>query len=190
VIVTTLWNSEQPLVQWAVPVMVVLIAAVTDLRARRIPNWLTLPTLALGVGFAAWTGGIYGIADSLLACVVLSLPYVLLFLFAGGGAGDAKLMGAVGAWLGVINGGVALASVAVCGIVLGIAYAVAARRTRELMSNISGIAIGWAGSALVGSAPQVQKGDQERAKSQTVPYGVAICAGVYIAAVGIYLWRA
>ena len=35
-------------------------------------------------------------------------PYVALFLFAGGGGGDAKLMGAIGAWVGFASGVIVL----------------------------------------------------------------------------------
>ena len=47
----------------------------------------------------------------------------MLFVFAGGGAGDAKMMGALGAWLGLANGVVALVAVALSGAVIGLGYA-------------------------------------------------------------------
>lgn len=108
---TTLWEQGLQPVPWAVVVAASLVAAMTDIASRRIPNILTGPLLLGGVVWAAWTAGPSGLADSISACVLLALPYVLLFLFAGGGAGDAKLMGAVGAWLGMVNGLIVLSCV-------------------------------------------------------------------------------
>ena len=73
--------------------------------------------------------------DALAACVMLALPYVVLFVFAGGGAGDAKLMGAIGTWLGLVNGVVALAAVAASGILLAVAFALARRRLLVVLMN-------------------------------------------------------
>ncbi|HYE62916.1 MAG TPA: A24 family peptidase [Phycisphaerales bacterium] len=190
---TTLWNSSQPALQWAVPAVAVLVGAATDLHARRLPNWLTAGTFATGLAFAAWSGGVAGVADGLLACVALGLPYVLLFLFAGGGAGDAKLMGALGVWLGVINGGIVLGAVAVSGILLGIGYAIATGKTREVAGNISGMVVGWAGHAVARTVPAAAEAEAGvepgREEPQTVPYGVAICAGLLVAGIGVFLWR-
>jgi prepilin peptidase CpaA len=190
VVVTALWESSQPVVQWAGPAAAVLIAAATDLRARRIPNWLSGGTLVSGLVFAGWSGGGAGLLDGLLACAVLAIPYVLLFLFAGGGAGDAKLMGALGAWLGLINGGIVLGCVAAVGVLLGMAYAISTGRSREVARNISGIVTNWAGHAVARTVPAVQEENVAQEQPQTVPYGVAICAGLLIAGTGVLLWRA
>ena len=94
--------------QWGVVIGASLFAVVSDIRQRRIPNALTFPLLAVGLIWAACFGGLAGLLEALGACALLALPYVLLFIFVGGGAGDAKLMGAIGAWLGLRYGLVAL----------------------------------------------------------------------------------
>ena len=91
--------SNVTVVQWAVAAGAALTAAVIDVRQRRIPNALTLPLLVMGLLYALMYKGLGGAAESMIACVAVALPYVLLFAFAGGGAGDAKMMGAIGAWL-------------------------------------------------------------------------------------------
>ena len=66
-------------VTWSVALGAALLAAALDARSRRIPNLLTFPLLAGGLIHAAIAGGPSGLLDSGLACVVVALPYVLLF---------------------------------------------------------------------------------------------------------------
>jgi prepilin peptidase CpaA len=39
---------------WWPTVIVVVVATVTDLRSRRIPNWLVLPFLLAGIVVSPW----------------------------------------------------------------------------------------------------------------------------------------
>jgi prepilin peptidase CpaA len=79
---------------------VLIPAAVNDLRFQRIPNLLTYPTMAVAFSYHFMTNGVDGLqfaAEGLaLGIAILILPY----LMGGMGAGDAKLMGAVGAIIG------------------------------------------------------------------------------------------
>jgi len=93
---------------------VLLVAAVYDVRFRRIPNWITVTGVALGVMLNAFLDGPLGSWFS-LAGVWFSLRglalgfgvYFLLYAIRAMGAGDVKLMAAVGAmvgwqdWLGI-----------------------------------------------------------------------------------------
>ena len=97
----TPWDFVSYTLPWGVVLLTSLAGAVTDLHARRVPNRLTFPVLLGGLLWATYEGGAAGLADAAGACVLLALPFVLLFVLANGGAGDAKLMGALGAWLGV-----------------------------------------------------------------------------------------
>ncbi|MCP4660140.1 MAG: prepilin peptidase, partial [bacterium] len=54
----------------AVLVIVVSVAAFTDVRLGRIPNWLTYPTWVFGVIFAATADGWPGLKSSLLGFAV------------------------------------------------------------------------------------------------------------------------
>ncbi len=75
-------------------------AAWWDWRSRRIPNWLTVPALVVGVTVNALVGGWSGARASLEGAGLalgLLLPVVLL---RGLGAGDWKLAGGLGAFIG------------------------------------------------------------------------------------------
>jgi prepilin peptidase CpaA len=87
------------------PVAVVLIAAtvasITDLRAFRIHNALTLPLFVSGLIYHTILDGSAGLLGSFLAAVLSSGLLFLFFLMGGVGAGDVKLMAGVGTWLGM-----------------------------------------------------------------------------------------
>jgi prepilin peptidase CpaA len=84
----------------AVVLSVASFACAFDLRTRRVPNWLTFGAAAVALVFHTITGGPSGAARGLegfaVGVVLLILPYAL----GGMGAGDVKLVGALGAWLG------------------------------------------------------------------------------------------
>jgi prepilin peptidase CpaA len=175
---------------WYVAIATALAAAILDVRSRRVPNWLSGPVLLSGLIWAAYSGGAAAAADSLAGCLVLALPYVLLFVFAGGGAGDAKLMGALGAWLGLMNGGLVLFAVALSGVVLGMGTAVARKQTSTVLVNLRQIS----GSMLFLRHRQGGLSDMhgllpKSEEMQTMPYGLAILAGVCMAAGGVFIWH-
>ena len=187
---TALWQHDLQAPQWAVVVAASLTAAIWDIRTRRIPNFLTGPLLLGGSIWAAWQGGFAGVADAAVACVLLAMPYVLLFL-CGGGAGDAKLMGAIGAWLGVVNGLIALVAVSVAAVWLALAHALARKRARSLLADVLGIV--WRAVYAVMARQKlstIMDGLPDEGKMQQMAYGVVIFVGVLMAAGGTLLWRA
>ena len=78
----------------------VAVAAVSDLRTRRLPNWLTVPAFAAGVLAHTVMNGLTGLGFALLGFATGFGILLVLWLIGGGGGGDVKLMGALGAWLG------------------------------------------------------------------------------------------
>jgi prepilin peptidase CpaA len=138
------------------------IAAVTDLRERRIPNWLTGGTVLVGLVANAAIGGPLGLLVA-LGGAALGLAVLLPFYaLRGVGGGDVKLLAALGAVLGAHG----LISVVVYGALVGglISLAILARR-RRLMLTL--------GEMFVLHGPPSRSGAQ-------APYAVAIAAGVYL----------
>ena len=85
---------------WMFGALLALAGGITDWRTRRIPNWLTVPGLALGIAVNSATMGWSGLKLALLGAgtgLAILLPFVVVRSL---GAGDWKLAGAIGAWLG------------------------------------------------------------------------------------------
>ncbi|MBI4558843.1 MAG: prepilin peptidase [Candidatus Hydrogenedentes bacterium] len=179
------------LMQWGVAVGASLLGALSDLRTRRIPNRLTTTVLVTGCVSSFFVGGFGAVLGSMVAAVVVAFPFVLLWALAGGGAGDAKLMGALGAWLGVKNGIIALICVVLFGALLGL---LTAWRKGQLVPTLTRIyhltaarfpVFTWLSVILRWSPGRAEPGDD---KMLAMPYGVAIFCGVCSAAVGSFLW--
>lgn len=81
--------------------LIVSTAAFWDFRQHRIPNWLTLSAIPAGIVCNTVMGGLAGLQMSLAGFAVGFGILLILFVTGGGGGGDVKLMGALGAWLGV-----------------------------------------------------------------------------------------
>jgi prepilin peptidase CpaA len=183
-------HGTPAVVAWTVVLGASLVAAVIDSRTRRIPNWLTLSVLPAGLAFNAAVHGVGGLAQALVAMVAVALPFILLFMLARGGAGDAKLMGAVGAWLGLAHGGVALAFVAAAGVLV----ALSASFLRRTLSTVLLSAFRIAGDVAVtvltrGNPRELIQSAASIEHSKTIPYGVAIFIGVATAALGVAAWH-
>lgn len=189
------FQMDSMTLQWGVVIGTSLVGAVTDIRSRRIPNALTVAVALGGMAYGLTTAGFGGLGDSLLGCVILALPYVLLFLFAGGGAGDAKLMGAIGAWLGVQAGIIVLVCVAVVGGLFGLLRILAHRGRRSALGRIAAalyvmllaLCSGRKGWSLLRAEPQNDAAAQN--KGLTIPYGPAIFVGVCIGAIVVHSWN-
>ncbi|MFH2012303.1 MAG: prepilin peptidase [Pseudomonadota bacterium] len=80
--------------------IILLIAAINDIRFQKIPNWLNYPTMIMAITYHTVMNGVGGLLFSVeglgLGIAIWLLPYIM----GGMGAGDAKLMGAVGALIG------------------------------------------------------------------------------------------
>lgn len=79
---------------------VLVISGVYDLRYRRIPNFLTFPTMLLAILLHSLDGGLAGAQKGVSGLALGMATLLPIYLLHGMGAGDVKLMGAVGATLG------------------------------------------------------------------------------------------
>jgi prepilin peptidase CpaA len=155
------------------------IAGWTDFRSRRIPNWATVPGLAVGVALNTVAGGLNGLKLSLLGAglgLLLLLPLVLLRSL---GAGDWKLAGALGAFVGprvLVN--LLMGSVFVAGI-MALALVIYKGRLRETLHNIVRMLASLGSFHMPG--PEVSLDNPQSLK---VPYGVALAFTVLLYGMG------
>lgn len=186
----TVFDYLTTLVQWGTVIGASLAGAVCDTRTHRIPNWLTLPVVAAGLTWSFWLGGVTGLVNAIGGCVLMALPFVFLFIFADGGAGDAKLMGALGAWLGVVEGLVALVAVVVVGAVLAFGYSILKKEFRPVISRIrqtfSNLMRPMAPRETLMVARLTLSGREDMLE---MPYGASIFLGVCFAALSMVLWN-
>jgi len=77
-----------------------ILAAVIDIRESRIPNWLTLPLAGFGMAVHGWHQGLSGLLLSVEGLAVGILCLIFFYIKGGMGAGDVKLLGAIGSVLG------------------------------------------------------------------------------------------
>jgi len=156
-------------------VALALIAGWTDLRSRRIPNWLTVPGLVIGMVANTVLGGWSGLKTSLLGALIglaLLLPFVLLRSL---GAGDWKLAGALGSFAGpALLMDLLIGSVFVAGL-MAVALIIYKGRVRQTLRNIGHILISLVTFRLPGT--QVSLDNPESLK---VPYGVALALTVVL----------
>ena len=81
-------------------IIVLFFAVVFDIRFKRIPNWLTYPIMVSATIYYTAINGVAGFLFSTEGIVVGIAVLIVPYLLGGMGAGDAKLMGAVGGLLG------------------------------------------------------------------------------------------
>jgi prepilin peptidase CpaA len=117
--------------------VVVLAAAAYDLKVRKIPNWLNLSGLILGVGLNCFLLHSAGLRLALLGLVVALLVYFPLFIVRGMGAGDVKLMAAIGAIAGPRNWFLIFLATSLLGGVAALVLVVYKKRLFLTLSNLS-----------------------------------------------------
>jgi prepilin peptidase CpaA len=78
-----------------------LIAAVMDVWKFKVYNAFTVPLLLTGLAYHCVAGGVEGLQESLTGVLLGFALLVVVYAMGGMGAGDVKLMAAVGAWLGM-----------------------------------------------------------------------------------------
>jgi prepilin peptidase CpaA len=138
------------------------IAAVIDVRSRRIPNWVSGAALLVGVLVHAWQDGLNGVLLALTGAALGLAILLPLYVIKAMGAGDVKLLLGVGALVGPHL----LVSIAVYAAVAGgLMSAYVLVRRHRLLAFVNDIVVLRQAPARSGA---------------TAPYGVAIASGVYL----------
>ena len=159
---------------WWPTLIVLAVATFTDLRNRRIPNWLVLPFMGLGIAVSTWFQGWHGLGQSFAGLALGILLYGFLFWMGGMGAGDVKLAAAIGAWIGPSQLFFALIVTAMAGGLMVFLWAAFGGFLKDLFTGASNLTFGLKDRAvrqeMVLSNPLKRK----------IPYAPAIAIGTLI----------
>ena len=146
-----------------------------DLRQRRIPNALTLPVIAGGIIYWSYLNGLDGFMHS-TGGLLLGFAFLLpVYLFGGMGAGDVKLMGAVGSILGPQGIFIAFLYSAIAG---GVYALFVLARSRVLKQTAGRYGFMLRGYLVTGQLTYLSPAAEE--KLPPLCYGVAISLGTIL----------
>ena len=171
---------------WALCVLaiVLLAAAIADIRSGKIQNVITYPAIAAGLIGHTLTGGVFGesqarigLTGSLVGLAVGFAPLLVAWLAGGIGGGDAKLMGAVGALAGWRFALAAMFYGFLIAAVMALAVMIKRRIVRRTLVRI--------GRFLYLMFTPGKGGDPATADSPKIAFGLALCLGSAAALVDV-----
>jgi prepilin peptidase CpaA len=155
-------------IAWWPTVVVLGAATYTDVRSRRIPNWLVFPFLGMGVLVSLFHGW-HGLGQSLSGAGLGLLLFGIFFMAGGMGAGDVKLCAAIGAWIGPSQLLIALVLTALVGGVMALGWAMWGGFLGELFRHT--------GDLVMGSKEERSEAVLENPRRRRMPYAPAIAIG-------------
>jgi prepilin peptidase CpaA len=171
---------------WLVSI-VLIVAAVIDGRALKVPNWITFPFILAGWAYSIGFYGLDGLWWSLAGTAIglgLLLP---AYAIGGMGAGDVKLLAGVGAWVYGTHTFYAFCWSAIIGAILAVSM-VLARKAWTKHSNQFWMIFN---EIVTIKDPEVLAGIAAQRKSSMLllPYGIPICIGtiLYFAWMGLFV---
>lgn len=166
-----------PWITWVPAFVIAAVAVATDVSARRIPNWLTMPAAAAALvvhgAVLGWPGAWHALGGLVLG-LAMFLPF---FLLGGMGAGDVKLLAALGAWLGPADVVWVALYAAIAGGVLAVFVALGAGYFRQMWRNLWLLLTHWRVSGLT----RVDSVTLEHGRGPRLAYALPIGAGLLMA---------
>ena len=160
--------------------ILVLAAAIDDVRYRRIPNWLTVGGMTIGLGMntflafdgpECWSGLIFSIEGLLIGF----FAYLLLYLIRAMGAGDVKMMAAIGSIVGPRDWFGIFLITAMLGGIMALILVLARGRLKKTLFNLSFIV-----DEMRHGRPAYMRNEEldvKSGKSLGLPHGAVIAVG-------------
>ena len=163
-------------IAWWPTLIVLAVASFTDLRSRRIPNWLVLPFMVAGIAISGLLHGWHGIGQSAEGLAVAAMVLGALAWMGGMGMGDVKLYAAIGAWIGPSQLMVAMVITGLAGGLMAVGWAVRGGFMGDLLRSSSNLIFG---STRRGLRPQPRL-VLSNPLARKMPYAPAIAIGTLI----------
>ncbi len=148
-------------------------ASVTDVKSRRVPNLLTGPAFLFGLMLHFTWGGWKEMLLAAVAGLICGVVFLLFYLAGGMGAGDVKLIAAVGCIAGLPHIASVLVLTALAGGVMALVLAAMRGRLKETLFNVGAIASHHRTSGLT-PHPEL---NVLNSSTLRLPYALAIAAG-------------
>ena len=156
----------------------VVLASWIDWRYRKVPNWLNLALILVGLTvqgiFHGWSGLGMGLLGMLLGFGLLIIPWLMHAM----GAGDVKLMAAIGVWLGPLLTFRAFCVGAILAGVIAVVMIIIGRKFWQAYMNLGLIMTklrSWKTAFSDFGSVQTLK-----STSQLLPYGVPLSIGALL----------
>jgi prepilin peptidase CpaA len=161
---------------------VAVVGGITDVASRRIPNKLTYLGMMVAIAGRFALQGWHGLGSAIAGGLVGGGAFLVFFLLHAMGAGDVKLITAVGCFVGP---GVALEIVlasAIAGGIFAVIFALWQGRLRAVLVNVVDL-IRFHAAVGAEVHPSLNLSNPQAAR---LPYGVAIAAGVLYSVLAFY----
>jgi prepilin peptidase CpaA len=152
-----------------------MVAAGFDIRYRRIPNWLVLTGIVTGFVWNLYSSGWSGLGHAAAGLGLGFALYFPLYLLRARGAGDVKLLAAVGAITGPGNVLWIFLLTAILGGVIAMVILVLHKRVQHTFFNLSFMMSDLA--KLKAPYKSSEELDVTTSKGMRLPHGAAILAG-------------
>jgi len=167
----TLLHSE--LTYPAIATGCALLGSVFDVKSRRIPNFITGPAILFGLLLHLTLGGWGQFFNSLGAGLICGLVFLVFYLAGGMGAGDVKLIMAVGCIAGLGHVAYLLVLTALSGGAMAIGLALIRGRLWQTLANVGTLASHHSSEGLH-PHPEL---NLSNAQTLRLPYALAIAGG-------------
>jgi prepilin peptidase CpaA len=147
------------------------VASLCDVRARRIPNWIVVPIAVTGLLSQYMHGGLKAAAGGLLALAIVVTLLLVLWARRALGGGDLKLAAAAATWVGLASLPLYAATSCIVGglVALYCYFESTATARQEIRANLSRF-----------HAPTIAEARRTAGSPVLVPYGVAFAVGALV----------
>lgn len=160
---------------WILAATFAFAAGITDLRWRKIPNWLTYPAAPIAIVLHGMAAGrhaaLMALAGLALGLAVL-LPFVLLRMLGGG---DWKLVGSLGAFFGPRRLILVLLLTFLINAFMALVLVVWKKRVGQTVRNVGQMLLSFALFRTPGQELSI-----DSAESAKIPFGIAAAIAVLI----------